>query len=115
MTLRRLSSVNAQCNSCILASVPYPFPWNDVKYQWQNFAFGKYKATIKVVYGTKELRSANAKVTFWVIPWQLLLVTISGAAVILVVGRFSLKRYNRYIIAQSQRQGNASPRKKVRK
>jgi hypothetical protein len=89
--------------------------WNNVKYQWQNFAFGKYKATIKVVYGTKELRSANAKVTFWVIPWQLLLVTISGAAVILVVGRFSLKRYNRYIIAQSQRQGNASPRKKVRK
>ncbi len=84
--------------------------WNSVAYQWQNFAFGKYTATLKVVFGTKELQSANAKYTFYIIPWQLSLVAVVGALIILIGGRFGLRRYNRYIIAKASR-GSPSRRR----
>lgn len=76
--------------------------WNAVKYQWHNFALGKYTATLKVVYGTKELKSEKVKYTFWVIPWQLLMVVIGGVLVLGIVGRFGVRRYNRYIIRQAR-------------
>lgn len=84
---------------------------DQVKYQWHNFAFGKYKASLSVVFGTKELKSDRKSYTFYVIPWQLLTVIISGSVIVLVVGRFSIKRYNRYIINQATK---SQPPKKRR-
>lgn len=77
--------------------------WDTVKYQWQNFALGKYTATLKVVYGSKQLMSSNASYTFYVIPWQLLLVIIIGAIIAFIVGRFTLGRYDRRVIAQAKK------------
>ncbi|MCC7356081.1 MAG: hypothetical protein IT410_00490 [Candidatus Doudnabacteria bacterium] len=84
--------------------------WDQVKYQWHNFAFGKYKASLSVVFGTKELKSDSKSYTFYVIPWQLITVVISGLIVAFIVGRFSIKRYNRYIINQAT--NNKSPKKR---
>lgn len=76
--------------------------WDAVKYQSKNFAFGKYTATLKVVYGTKELKSEKAKFSFWIIPWQLLVVAGTALTVVIIIGRFGLRRYNRYIISNAQ-------------
>jgi hypothetical protein len=76
--------------------------WNNVQYQWHNFALGKYRATLKVVYG-QPLQSANAKYTFFVLPWQLLLTVLIAVLLFLIIARFSLRRYKSYIIAQARR------------
>ncbi len=91
--------------------------FNAVKYQWNNFTFGKYTATLKVVYGTKELKSEKVKYTFWVIPWQLTLVTLIALVIIIVCGRFGLKRYNRYIISKAQFSSTKSrqPRSRIKR
>jgi hypothetical protein len=77
-----------------------PF-WASVKEQWSNFAFGRYTAKLKVVYGTKELKSANSELVFYIIPWHLLSVAVPIGIVLLIILRFALKRYNRYIIAKA--------------
>ena len=77
-----------------------PF-WPTVKQQWNNFTFGRYTANLKVVYGTKELKSTHSEVTFYIIPWQLLSVAVPTGLVLLILLRFGLKRYNKYIIAKA--------------
>ncbi len=83
-----------------------PF-WPTVKEQWNNFAFGRYTAKLKVVYGTKELKSTNSEFVFYIIPWQLLSIVVPSGLVLLVALRFGIKRYNRYIIAKA-RSGNSN-------
>lgn len=75
--------------------------WPMVKYEWQNFAFGKYQAKLKLAFGTKELQSANASFTFYVIPWQLLSIVIPALIITLILIRWFVRRYNRYIIGRA--------------
>lgn len=64
--------------------------------------FGRYTATLTTTYGTG-VQPVNGTLTFWVVPYR----AIGVSAVILVVAffilRFLIARYNRHIIAQSQR------------
>ena len=78
--------------------------WENTKYEWHNFALGKYSAKLKVVYGTKELKSSKSEFTFYVLPWHLLLLVLLGAIILFIILRFALRRYNRYIIANARRQ-----------
>lgn len=84
----------------LTAAPKLPF-WQTVKSQWTNFAFGKYTADLKVVYGTKELKSTKSEFTFYIIPWQLLSIVIPSLIVLLILIRFGIKKYNRYIIAKA--------------
>lgn len=52
--------------------------WSKVKYEWKNFVFGRYTASLNLVYGTDTQQNINKKITFWVFPWQLLLVEIAA-------------------------------------
>lgn len=83
--------------------------WENTKYEWHNFALGKYSAKLKVVYGTKELKSSKSEFVFYVLPWHLLLLILLGATILFIILRFSLRRYNRYIIANARRQLELSP------
>jgi hypothetical protein len=76
--------------------------WDNVTYEWQNFAFGKYTAKASIVFGTKELKSARDSFSFYVLPWHLLLVVLISLTILFIISRFSIKRYNRYIIAKAQ-------------
>lgn len=73
--------------------------WESVGYQWHNFAFGRYTATLALSYTSKNITS-SATTHFWVFPWQLLLVIL----VILLIVYFGFKKmlrsYNRMLIAQ---------------
>jgi hypothetical protein len=61
--------------------------------------FGRYHATLTVSYGTKQ--KVKSELTFWVIPWKLIVAVIA----ILIIGFFAiregLRRYNRAIIRRS--------------
>ncbi len=80
-----------------LPKVPTKF-WPAVRYQMQNFAFGKYTATLEIVYGYAELKSTNETYSFFIIPWQLTTVALSILLLLIIFGRIAIKRYNRYII-----------------
>jgi hypothetical protein len=92
-------------NEAVATELPLPPKdfWGAAKYQWHNFALGKYKAGLSIVYGTKELKSQNASFTFFVIPWQLLVVAIPSGVVLLIILWFLIKWYNRYIVRRAER------------
>ncbi len=78
--------------------------WDAVNFQARNFHIGRYTAELEVAFGTEELKSDRAKFVFYIIPWQLLTVVIPAFLAAILILRFALKRYNRYIIRKAQNQ-----------
>jgi len=69
----------------------------------KDFHFGWYRANLNLVWGDDLSQTAFASYSFFVIPWHLLLVLIVFLAIVWFAGRFGLRRYNRFIIAQAER------------
>lgn len=69
--------------------------WAEVTNEWQNFALGRYSATVDVRYGSQNIPLEARTVTFWVLPWALGLLLL-GAIIILLLG---MNLYNRLIIS----------------
>lgn len=65
--------------------------------------FGRYTATLKVTYGDSK-KTATETVSFWVIPYTLILVGVIGLVVAFLALRFLIRRYNRAIIRKAQGQ-----------
>jgi hypothetical protein len=80
--------------------------WDAVNYQARHFVFGRYTATLKVGFGVKEFKTDRATFVFYVIPWQLLIVIIPALIILLIILRWILKRYNRYIVNSAQRRNS---------
>jgi len=76
--------------------------WETAKYQWHNFAFGYYKATVNVSYGSQN-EKASAQTSLFVVPWQLLLLELLVLAVIAFILFLIIKRYNTFIIKRARR------------
>lgn len=80
--------------------------------------FGYYKASLDMTYGTKTTQHMTSTVSFWVIPYKLII----GVILLLVVGFFVLRtmirRYNQSIINRAQggksRSRKQAPRKRKR-
>lgn len=72
------------------------------KYQLSNFAMGYYTAHLDIAYGVNN-NTAKGTFRFLVIPWQLLIIIFVILIITLVMLRFILKRYNRYIISKHNR------------
>jgi hypothetical protein len=85
-----------------LKAVPHATYWQAVRQQWHHFAFGRYTAKLKVIYGTKELKSAHSEFVFYIIPWQLLSLLVPSAIILLLLARFGIKRYNRFIVQRAK-------------
>jgi len=69
--------------------------------EWSEFHFGFYTATMKLTYGLTN-QNANASYSFFIIPWQLLLIIVIIVLVLGFLGRMGLRKYNRFIIAQAR-------------
>ncbi len=69
------------------------------KWQWDNFALGLYSAKLDITFGSND---NTAQQTFWfiVLPWQLIILLVSGLLIALILLRFTIRRYNRYIIGK---------------
>lgn len=63
--------------------------------------FGHYTAALALTYdGNKSL---SEKISFWVIPWKLILLVLLGLVVIGYLMKVGIKRYNEHIIAMARR------------
>lgn len=71
--------------------------------QWSEFHFGWYTAKLNLAWGATN-QTATASYSFFVIPWQLLLIILIIVVIIGFLGKIGLKKYNRRIIAQAQQQ-----------
>lgn len=64
--------------------------------------FGRYTAKLNLSYlGGKE--KLTGQITFWVIPWKLIGLSLIGLLVLAWLLRLGIQRYNAYIIAQARR------------
>jgi len=64
--------------------------------------FGRYTAKLVVTYGTDK-KTATSTLSFWVIPYKLILLVIILLVAIFFGLRFFIRRYNRRILAQAQK------------
>jgi hypothetical protein len=65
--------------------------------------FGMYTAKLNLTYlGGKEKLSTS--LSFWVIPWKMILLVLVGLVALFYVLRLSIRRYNQHIINMARRQ-----------
>ncbi len=76
--------------------------WDNVVYEWKNFAIGLYSANLRIEYGSAP-EKARDTAFFFVFPWELAIVLIIVILVLFFGGRALIRRYNRHIIAQAQK------------
>lgn len=74
-----------------------------VKIQLKNFAIGKYTANLKLTYG-EEQKTENKQASFWIIPWQLLVLVIGGLLLIIIIIKTIMKRHNKKLIEKVKRE-----------
>jgi len=67
-----------------------------------SWMFGKYTADLIVGYGTKG-QALTSQLTFWVIPYKLILVSLIILGVGLIIFVRLLRVYNRYIITKNEK------------
>lgn len=71
-----------------------------IKYQQENFALGRYVARLNLQFG-KDGQVALGELTFWVLPWQLILfdfiIVVAVAAILIIL----IKKYNQFIISRA--------------
>lgn len=67
--------------------------------QW---LFGRYTADLSVAYGTTG-QAIVKSISFWVIPWRLILIVLAAIITLVFVFRTLIKRYNSYIIKRAGR------------
>ncbi len=75
--------------------------FEQAKYQWSNFALGMYTANLDIAFG-EHGNTASSTFSFFIVPWQLLTIAVGLLLIILIVLRFIIRRYNRYIIGKHQ-------------
>jgi len=75
--------------------------FNNVRYEWRNFALGHYNAKILLTYGTQN-DTVSGSFSFWVFPWHLMIVVILVIFIIYFVGKKLLKKYNRWVIQKAK-------------
>jgi len=79
--------------------------WDNVVYEWKNFALGFYTANLRVEYG---IAKTSDWTFFFVFPWELTIVLIIVLSQVYFVGKKLIKKYNRYIIAKARETINQS-------
>jgi len=67
----------------------------------QKQLFGRYTAKLAIKYA--DGKAISGTLSFWVVPWKLLLLMLLGLVVLFYLLRLGLRRYNAHIIAQAKR------------
>jgi len=73
-----------------------------IKFQKENFALGRYKADLDLRYGVDN-KTIQARLVFWVFPWQLILVFVLGIAVFVFLIILGVRKYNQWIIGKAMK------------
>lgn len=78
---------------------------SELKNEWENFALGKYQADLVLLYGT-EGQQVKEKLEFWVVPWRIMTCFAIVLIIVLIILKFGIKRYNRWVIKKAGKQKN---------
>jgi hypothetical protein len=70
----------------------------EIKYDFKNFAFGKYAARLDIVYGNGNGNLLTREITFWVFPWRAILASSLFIIIMIIIARTLIKKYNKWII-----------------
>ncbi len=76
--------------------------FEQIKYEWNNFAFGYYTANLNLKYGVSG-QTATSIFTFWVVPWQLLIVSIILLILAYLIIHGGLHSYNKWVIGRAEK------------
>ena len=71
------------------------------KAQAKNFALGRYTAELGITYGQANQQTELAYVSFWVIPWQLLVLILVLLLIVYWILTRGLRKYNRWVIRRA--------------
>ncbi len=63
--------------------------------------FGRYTATLKLTYGTNG-QSVTDTVTFWVIPYTLIIVIVVGLIALFFILKTVMRRYNQHVVKSAR-------------
>lgn len=80
--------------------------WARYGQQKREELFGKYTAELTLVYG--EGKTIKSEVSFWVMPWERIIVDLILLAIIVAILSMLVKRYNAWVVARY----NTMPKKK---
>jgi hypothetical protein len=75
--------------------------FNKALYEWHNFAFGRYTATLDLTYGLNGDK-ASASTVVWVFPWQFLILFILILIIAIYIIEKGLKLYNNWLIGKAE-------------
>lgn len=67
------------------------------------FMFGRYNAKLTFKYGPENKQVTSSNLTFWIMPWKLIVIIVAGLITLFFLLRVLLRRYNDYIIGRSRR------------
>jgi hypothetical protein len=79
-----------------------------------NLMFGLYTANLTLGYGTTGQAITNT-ITFWVIPWKLILIGIIVLITLIFIASRLIKVYNRHIIAKARNEHTTKNKKTAKK
>jgi len=82
--------------------------WGKYRQQKENYAFGKYIADLTLAYGTAG-KVLTARTSFWVVPWNIIIVNLIILVILVVILYYAIKKYNAWLLAKY---GKKSPRSK---
>lgn len=75
--------------------------FSEYKNEWNNFAIGKYTAQLSLTISSAK-SGGSASLSFWIVPWHLLIVWIIILALVIFLLIFLIKRYNAWILKKAQ-------------
>ncbi len=72
--------------------------------QKQQFALGRYQANLVLTYGKEKPKKLSSSLSFWIIPWQILIVSLVLIFLIIALLVFGIRKYNSWIISRALNQ-----------
>lgn len=76
--------------------------------EWHNFGLGRYSAKVNATYGSQNKPFAEQEVSFWVLPWRMILIL----AILLIVLYIGIRAYNKAIVSSAVNKSNKKSTKK---
>ncbi len=84
--------------------------WGKYREQRENYAFGKYNADLTLAYGTAG-KVLTGDASFWVIPWNIIIVNLIILVILVVILYYLVKKYNAWLLTKYGKKSPKSAKK----
>lgn len=73
------------------------------------FLIGKYTAVLNLTYGSEVKKNVIDVVTFWIIPWKLIVIALLSLTILFFLLKLGFKKYNTWVLQKSTTNGPDGP------